>query len=339
MRGYTVDGTGLDSLTLTNRSDPSDPAPHEAQVDIHAVSLNYRDLMVADGRYGGVQETPILACSDFAGVVTRVGAQVRTVKEGDRVMGHPFLQWPGGTLRAEWSQHFLGGQGTDGCLVESINHPAEALVPIPPSYSMEEASCLPVAGLTAWSGLVTHGKIQAGQWVLLQGTGGVSLFGAQIAQAHGARTILLTSKSDRLREMQEQLGVEVILDYRSENWPKTVWSLTEKKGVDQVLEVAGGASLAKSVSVCATGAHIALIGVLDSGESGLQVFDCIKRQVSIRGTYMESCEELRKLARACETGGWKPVIDQVFPFEKAREAFEHLQNQGHMGKVVIRLAD
>ena len=193
MKCFTVDGTGIDQLVLTERPDNPVLGNNEVLVDTQAVALNYRDLMVADGRYGGIQSPPIIAASDMAGTVNSVGDKVEQLKAGDRVFNAPFRNWPSGKLQSHWARTFVGGNGVDGVLSEKVVFPAESLVPIPDHMNFQQASTLTIAGLTAWSALITHGKAKAGDWVLLHGTGGVSIFAAQLVQRIGARAILTTS--------------------------------------------------------------------------------------------------------------------------------------------------
>ncbi len=334
MKCYTVDGSGLDSLQLAERPAPA-VGPGDVVVDVHAVSLNYRDLLVADGRYGGPQDPPIIATSDMAGVVQAVGSEVTSLAPGDRVFNSPFRNWPAGTLRREWSRTFVGGQGIDGVLAEEVAYPADALVPIPAHLDFGEASTLTVAGLTAWAAIVTHGKATAGDWVLLHGTGGVSIFAAQIAKLLGARVILSTASEEKAAMVRDRFGVDRTINYRDDDWPRQVRKLTGGNGVDVVVEVAGGKSLQRSIDACAFGARIGLIGVLSGNEALIDVFKTLMRQVTIRGIYMESTQELQAFARAVEAGDLHPRIDRRFSFDQAREAYDYLGSRQHVGKIVI----
>lgn len=338
MKCYTVDGTGLDSLRLVERPNPGDPAPGEVLVDVRAVSLNYRDIMVADGRYSGKQDPPIIACADMAGTVAKAGPGVTEFKPGDRVLNAPFRFWPGGTLRSEWVRTFGGGAGVDGVLAEQIVYPAVSLVKVPEHFTgFAEGSTLTIAGLTAWAAVVTHGKAQPGEWVLVHGTGGVSIFAAQIAKKLGARVILSTSSEKKAEFVRETFGVDATIDYDDDDWPKQVRKIAGGRGADVVVEVAGGPSFPKSLQACAMNGRVALIGVLSGAECQLNVMHIFMRQITVRGILMESTDELRKLARALEAWKVHPHVDRVFPFGQAREAYEHLQSKQHIGKVVIEV--
>ena len=338
MKCYVTDGSGLGGVTLEERAGPGEPGEGQVVVDVRAVALNYRDLLVAEGRYGGDGSKQIVACSDMAGVVAAVGEGVDEFKKGDRVLNAPFRFWPAGRLRADWVRTFVGGAGVDGVLAERVSYPAASLVKVPEHLSFEEGSTLPIAGLTAWAAVITHGRATAGDWVLLHGTGGVSIFGAQIAKAVGARVIMTTS-SGRKGEMVKRLfGVDHVIDYREDDWPTLARKHTGGQGVDVVVEVAGGASVRRSIQACGYGARVGVIGVLDGSLCRFDVFDLIKHQVTLRGILMESAQELRDLARAVQAAEIRPHIDRVFPFNEAQDAYRYLRSQEHIGKVVIKVA-
>lgn len=335
MRCYTVDGTGVEGLQLGER-EVANPGPGEVLVHVRAVSLNYRDLLVAKGRYGGESDAGIVPCSDFAGTVVATGPGVRDFAVGDRVLNHPFRAWPGGPLSPSAARTFVGGAGVDGVLCEQVVYPAAALVRVPPLLDFAEAATLSVAGLTAWAAVVTHGRARPGDWVLVQGTGGVSVFAAQLAHANGARVVLTTSSDAKQEWARDHLGVEATLDYTDDDWAQQVVEVTGG-GADVVVEVAGGDSLKQSVRAAALGGRVAVIGVLGGARSEVKVFDLISRTVELRGIFMESAHELRSLARAVETHDLRPVVDRRFPFEDAADAYRHLASGKHRGKVVIEL--
>jgi NADPH:quinone reductase-like Zn-dependent oxidoreductase len=334
---YTTNSQGIDGLHLVERPNPDSPGPDEVLVDVKAVSLNYRDLLVAEGKYGNEKYDPFIAASDMAGCVASVGANVTEFMPGDRVLNATFRFWPAGQLRSSWARTLVGGSGNDGVLAERIIYPAASLVRVPEHMTYEEGSTLTIAGLTAWAGMVTHGKTKPGEWVLLHGTGGVSIFAAQIAQILGARTILSTSSPEKGRLVKQELGVSEVIDYRDEGWPHLVKELTDGKGVDVVVDTSGGDTLSRTIKCCGYGARVGVIGVLDGYESSISIIDMILHQISVRGIYVESTEELRLFAQAMEVSRVHPYIDKVFPFEQARDAYEYLRSQQHIGKVVIRM--
>jgi NADPH:quinone reductase-like Zn-dependent oxidoreductase len=337
MKCYTVNGRGLDGLVLQNIDEPAAPGSRDVLVEVHAVALNFRDLLVAKGAYGGTSEQPIIAGSDMAGVVLAVGSEVNEFKVGDRVLNAPFRFWPGGALQEEWTRTFIGGAGVDGILAEQILYPAESLVKMPTHMSFAEAATLTIAGLTAWAGVVTHGRTQLGEWVLLQGTGGVAIFGAQIAKALGARTIISTKSDAKAALVKSRLGVNETVNYMDEDWPDQVRKLTQGKGVDVILEVTGGKSLGQSLQAFAYGGRMAVIGILDSSTSTINVIDILRKQITIRGILMESTQELRRFVNACDAIKLQPWVDRIFPFNEARQAYAYLQSQQHLGKVVIHV--
>ena len=339
IRCYTTNGNGLSELRLEHRPGSLSLDSNQVRVAVHAVSLNYRDLLVARGAYGGPQNPPIIVASDMAGGVLEVGSEVESVKVGERVINAPVPAWPDGRLQRTWSRSFVGGQGTDGVLAEEVIYPASGLVSAPHNTSHEQAATLVVAGLTAWAALVTHGAAGPGQWALIHGTGGVAIFAAQLAAMLGVHVIQTTSNPEKARRLKETFGVAETLDYRDECWPDQVREITSGRGVDVVVELAGGSSLARSVEACNYGARVGVIGVLDGLESSLNVFSLIMRQISLRGIYMESVAELDRFARAVEAGKLTPVIDRVFEFKDAQAAYAHLESQQHFGKVVIRVCD
>ncbi len=338
MKCYTVNGEGIDHLRCEDRDDPSPPGLGEALVGVGAVSLNYRDLMVADGRYSGRMDRRIVACSDMAGVVLAVGRGVEGIEPGDRVLNAPFRRWPAGLLRSDWARTFVGGGGVDGVLAEKVVYPAESLVKVPAHLSMQEGSTLTIAGLTAWAALVTHGQTKPGEWVLLHGTGGVSLWAAQIAKTLGARVILSSSSSDKAKQVKERLGIDHTIDYRDPEWPGQVRELTGGYGADVVVEVGGGAMVGQSIEACAYGGRVGVIGVLGGAQATISAVKMIAHQVTVRGIFMESAAQLRAFAGAVESSGMRPWVDRVFPFEEVARAYGHLFSGDHMGKVVIDLS-
>lgn len=336
MLSYFVAGTGLDSLAMREARDPK-PGPNEVLVGVRAVSLNYRDLMVAEGRYGKPLVEPMVPCSDAAGVVLAVGDEVSTLEPGDRVLNAPFRYWPAGALRREYVEGFLGGGGVHGVLAEKVTLPAAALVRMPTHLTFAEASTLTIAGLTAWSALVPFGGTRPGDWVLAHGTGGVAIYAAQLAQLLGARMILTTSSEEKAGMVRERFGVDATVDYRDEHWPERVRQITGGHGADVIVETAGGETAARSLFAAAFAGRVAIIGVLDGTQAPFDVIRILARQLRIGGIYMDSTQELEALARAMSAAKMKPVIDRIFPFEDAQGAYVHLSQQRHIGKVVIQV--
>jgi len=337
MKYYLVDGKGIDAIQLVEKPSPADLNDFDVLVDVQAWSLNYRDLMVAKGLYQYKNQNipPFIPLSDMAGIVKKVGKNVTDLKPGDRVLNSPFRHYPAGKLRSSWARTFVGGVGVDGVLAEQVIYPADSLVKIPEHLDFKEAATFPIAGLTAWAAVVTHGKTLPGEWVLLHGTGGVSIFAAQIAKAIGAKTIMTTSSTEKADFVKKTFGVSATVNYREPNWADQVKDITRGNGVDVVVDVAGGDVLAQSLRICNYGARVAVIGILSGTESNLHIRDLLYHQVQIRGILMESTEELRALMHAVDVIKLKPAIDKVFPFLQAKDAYHHLESQKHIGKVII----
>lgn len=334
MRTYELQATGnLDGLKLVDRPEPR-PAHGQIVVRVRAASLNYRDLIVMLGAYGKVS-LPLVPLSDGAGEVVAVGEGVTRWQSGDRIAGTFFPDWLAGPVSAESTKAALGGGSTNGMLSEFVTLSEHGAVRVPEHLSFEEAATLPCAALTAWNALVEQGRVKAGETIVLLGTGGVSIFGLQIAKLHGARTII-TSSSDEKLARAVALGADATINYRTtSDWEKKVVELTGGHGADHVLEVGGAGTFAKSLRATRIGGHVALIGVLAGVASELRVTDILMKSLRVNGIYVGNREMFESLNRAVTQHQLKPVIDRVFPFTEARAAYEHLQSGKHFGKVVI----
>lgn len=334
MKAYELQATGsLDGLRLVDRPEAK-PAHGQIVVRVRAASLNYRDLIVMQGAYGRVS-LPLVPLSDGAGDVVAVGGGVVRWQPGDRVAGTFFPEWLAGPVLAETTKAALGGGSTDGMLAEFVTLSQHGAVRVPEHLSYEEAATLPCAAVTAWNALVEQGGVKAGETVVLLGTGGVSLFGLQIAKQHGARTII-TSSSDEKLARAVALGADATINYRTTpDWEKQVLELTGGHGADHVLEVGGAGTFAKSLRATRVGGHVALIGVLAGVASELRVTDILMKSLRVHGIYVGSRAMFESLNRAVTQHQLKPVVDRVFPFAEARAAYEHLHSGKHFGKVVI----
>jgi len=328
---------GPEGLELVDRSPPR-PGDGEVVVRIRAASLNYRDLIVIRGQYERNPQTGRVPLSDGAGEVISVGSGVTRFKIGDRVAGCFCQGWPSGRFRAEMHRTALGGS-IDGVLVEEAKFREEGLVHLPVGYSFEEGATLPCAAVTAWQSLITRGQLVPGETVLLLGTGGVSIFALQIAKAAGAR-VIITSSSDEKLERARKLGADAVINYKTTpDWGKAAASLAGGEGVDHVVEVGGAGTFLQSVRACRFGGKIGLIGILSGREAASEIFPIVTKGAAIFGIYVGSREMFEALNRALEQAKIRPVIDKVFPFEAAREAYEHMASGSHLGKVVIRVGD
>ncbi|KAB2976908.1 NAD(P)-dependent alcohol dehydrogenase [Streptomyces sp. SS1-1] len=337
MRAWQLDDFGLKNLRLADRPTPR---PQEGQilVKVSAVSLNYRDKAIVDGVYDP-EKMPkgLIPVNDAAGVVAEVGPGVTEWQVGDRVLSHFYSHWlegPPGPDEPDWQ---LGGP-LDGGLAEYMILEAKSAVPAPANLTDQQAATLPIAALTAWFALVEYGRLRPGQSVLVQGTGGVSLFAVQFATALGARVIATSSSDDKLRRAAA-LGAGDLVNYRTHpDWADEVLRLTDGRGVDHVVEVVAGEGLNQSVRATKAAGHIALVGFLGGQTAPLDVMPLLYSQAAIRGIAVGHRRAFVEMNRWIEKNGLEPVIDSVFAFEDARQAYERLE-EGPFGKVVIRVGD
>jgi NADPH:quinone reductase-like Zn-dependent oxidoreductase len=336
MKAYQLTGTeGAESLKLTELPEPR-PAPGQVVVRVRAASLNYRDLMVATGRYGPGVPLPLIPLSDGAGEITAVGDGVTQWKTGDRVAGTFFQNWQTGPVRREVFDSALGGS-INGMLAESVALSADGVVAIPPHLSFAEAATLPCAALTAWHALVTDGKIAAGQTVVLLGTGGVSIFALQFAKMHGARVIISSSSDEKLARAKA-LGADETINYRATpDWEKEVFRLTHKAGADHVVEVGGTDTFPRSLRAAAMGGTVSVIGGVSGFASEVALRDILGKSLLIRGIFVGSRDMFEAMNRAIALHQLQPVIDRTFPLAEAPAAYRHQAGGSHFGKIVITL--
>jgi len=306
-------------------------------VRVHAVSLNRRDLNMLDNEYGDDDAyTGGIPLSDGAGEVIAVGQGVSRFAVGDRVAGIFFERWIEGPPTPDALLSDRGGNA-GGMLSEVIVSHENGLVRIPPHLSYEEAATLPCAALTAWVGLFKRGRLQAGQFVLLEGTGGVSLFGLIFSAAAGARPIITSSRDDKL-ERAASLGAVGTVNYRKNpEWQQQVRELTSGHGVDQVLDVGGRDTLPRALDALAYGGHIALIGGLSGYGSDLPTDSLMWINATASGVYVGSREDFEAMNTFISQHQVRPLIDRVFDFDRAPEAFEYMREGDFMGKIVIRI--
>src|SRR5271156_2507548 len=335
MKVFELRGFSLDQLALTERPTP-EPGAGEVLVRLRAVSLNYRDLLVVQGKYNPRMKLPRVPVSDGAGEVAVVGEGVTAWKAGDRVV-IPFMPgWREGPLSAAAVATALGGD-VDGLLRELAVIPASALLPMPPHLSFEQAATLPCAGVTAWNGLFVAGNLQPGQTLLLQGTGGVSLFGLQFGKLAGATIILISSSDDKLKRARA-MGAHHTINYRTEpEWAKRVLEITNGRGVDLTLEVGGAGTLPKTLRATGYAGHVSLIGVLSGIAGEIQIGHILHKALTVRGIYVGSRTMFKAMNDAITQHRLEPVIDRVFSFDESPDAFRHLESAQHFGKIVIRM--
>jgi len=333
LKQWQISAFGLDSLALIEK-DMAQPGPGQVHVRIHAISLNYRDLMVVQGSYNPHLAMPRVPCSDGAGEVVAVGAGVTQWKPGDRVMGIFMQNWQEGRPTAAKAKGALGGD-IDGMLATEIVLPASGLMRIPEHLSYEEAATLPCAAVTAWNALFKAADIRPGDTVLIEGTGGVSIFALQFAKMAGAR-VLGTSSSDEKLERAKSMGLDEGLNYRNNpDWEKWALQQTGGEGVDLVVEVGGSETLPRAIKAARPWGTVAQIGVLSGATEAVDVRPILSRQIRIHGVYVGSRADFEAMNKAISQARLKPVIDSVFPFSDAPAALRHMEGAGHFGKIVI----
>jgi NADPH:quinone reductase-like Zn-dependent oxidoreductase len=334
VKAWQLSGFGRENLICVDVPNPK-PGPSEVLIRVSAVSLNYRDKLLVEGLYNPDLIFPITQVADTVGEVVEAGSDVTRVAVGDRVLTQYATKWIDGDPIGDETVHTLGNT-IPGGLAEYLAVSENAVVKCPIYVTDEEASTLPVASLTAWFSLIESGKLSSGQTIVLQGTGGVSLFGLQIATAFGA-TSLITSSSDEKLERVKALGAHAGINYaRTPEWEKEVLAHTQMRGADHVLDVAGGKSLARSLASLKAGGRISVIGVLDGFVSEIPIFALLNKQVTIRGVVTGPRRVFDKMNQELEKIQIHPVIDTVYPFTDALAAYDHLY-RGAFGKIVIRV--
>ena len=333
MRAYEIvsDG-GIDALALNERQSP-EPGWGEILIELRASSINYRDLSTIEDPAPRGIAYPRIPNSDGAGEVIEVGPGVTRFKAGDRVAGCFFQDWSDGGISATVMASALGGP-IDGILAQRFLLHEAGAVHVPGHMSFEEAATLPCAGLTAWNCLLEQGGLKAGKTALFLGTGGVSIFGLQIAKMMGARAIL-TSSSDEKLERARSLGADELINYRqTPEWEARVLELTDGNGVDVTIETGGGGTLEKTIEATRIGGTISLIGVLTGG--AINPTAVMRKSIRLQGVYVGSRRMFEDMNAAFTHNQLHPVIDQVFEFENARAAYHAMRAAGHFGKLVVK---
>lgn len=334
IRAYRIPSgsRGPDDLRVVELPDP-DARAGQVVVRVRAASLNFRDQAIIRGDYPGVKEN-VIPLSDGAGEIVAIGEGVTRVRVGDRVAGTFFQTSTDPTA----SGSVALGAAADGVLAERVVLNEDGVVPIPDAYSYEEAACLPCAALTAWHALFRIGRpVVPGCTVLALGTGGVSTFAVQFARAAGCRVIVTSSSDEKLARMRD-LGAELTVNYRTApEWDREVLRLTEGRGADCVIEVGGVGTMQRSINALARGGKIALIGVLTGRDGSVNPYPLMFKGGSLHGVYVGDRAMFLDMNRAIGVTGITPVIDRVFPFEQASDAYKYQASGQMLGKVVIQL--
>jgi NADPH:quinone reductase-like Zn-dependent oxidoreductase len=314
--------------------EPPKPKPGEVLVRVRASSINAHDDFVVRGLIPAANNRVPL--SDGAGEIAECGEGVTELKVGDAVVSAFWPHWLSGEVTAA-TRRDIPGELIDGYAREYACMPAHAFIRAPKGYSHAQAATLPCAGVTAWRGLVTQGKVKPGDTVLVMGSGAVSVFALQFAKAAGARVIATSSSDEKLARLI-QLGADEVINYkRTPNWGEKAKSLTDGRGVDHVIEVGGPATLAQSMAACRLGGHLAMIGVLSGFAGELLIPALFSAQIRVSGISVGSRVDLEDMIRAIEVNSLQPVIDRTFRLEQLTAAFQYYQTQSHFGKVSIEI--
>jgi NADPH:quinone reductase-like Zn-dependent oxidoreductase len=336
MKAWQLQAFGRENLVLNDVPQP-EPGPGEALVRISSVSLNYRDKLLYDGNYNPHLEFPITQVADAVGEIVALGPDTTRFKVGDRVVTNYCTRWIDGEPTDKETLYSLGNV-MPGALAEYLVLTEQALSLAPSYLTNDEAAALPCAALTAWYSLVEKGGLTAEQTILIQGTGGVSLFGLQIASALGAK-VIVTSSSDEKLERAKALGAKHTINYsRTPDWEKEALNLTNKQGVDHILEVVGGPNLARSIQALKPEGQISIIGIIDGFDATIPLFGLIQKNGILRGISVGPRRALEDMLRKFDEIKLHPVIDSVYSFADARKAFDRLE-QGAFGKIVIRVRE
>ncbi|MGI9494087.1 MAG: zinc-dependent alcohol dehydrogenase family protein [Geminicoccaceae bacterium] len=335
MKAMRLEGAwGLDNLREVELPDPK-PEPDEVLIKMEAVSINPRDKILIEGGYGRMAGSlPLIPLCDGAGRVVELGPSVQHAAAGDLVCPAYSRTWLHGTSGEHTHDGAHGGM-IDGTMCELMAVPAEAVVKAPDHMDAPAAATLPCAAVTAWNAVVEEGEVRAGHTVLLQGTGGVSLFALQFAKMLGAETILISSSDEKL-ERAKTLGADHLINYRSESdWHKKTRDITEGRGVDHIVDIGGAGTLDRSIAAVRPSGRISLIGVLGGAVSEVQLGRVVTRHVRLQGVTVGSCAMFRRMVRAMKLHRMQPALDERrFAFGDLRAALERLPRGEHFGKIV-----
>ena len=322
---------GLENLKIHD-VEPEELEADQIMVRVKASSLNYHDYLVAMGMIP--TDDGRIPMSDGAGEVLEVGSKVQDFQAGDHVVSLFCPNWYKGEPEP-FNLSGIPGDNKDGFAAEVVVKPASAFTKIPQGFSFSEAATLPCAALTAWRALMSKARIKPGDWVLTQGTGGVSIFALQFAKAAGARVIATSSSAEKLSKLTE-LGADYVINYKDEpKWSKKAKEITGGRGVDEVVEIGGAGTFEQSLRACRLGGHISLIGVLAGFSGEVSIAQMFSQNIAIDGITVGSKQEQEDMIRSIEANQIRPVISDSFALEGIGDAFSHQAAQKHFGKIVL----
>jgi NADPH:quinone reductase-like Zn-dependent oxidoreductase len=336
MKVFQVEGGwSRENVRIGERPDPQ-PEPGQVRLRMLVSALNYRDLLVPQRGYGSrMKELPLIMLSDGVGVIDAIGDGVTRFKQGDRVCPLFFQSWISGDANEKRLSLSLESE-MDGTMTEFMVLSEQGVAHAPTFLSDPEAASLPTAGVTAWSALVTEGRVKPGQVVLVQGTGGVSLFALQFAKLLGA-FVIATSSSDEKLERARALGADECINYRTTpEWGRRAREMAGGEGVDHIVEVGGQGTLPQSLRAIRSGGTISMIGVLSGGVMDTRLGPIVTRHVRLQGITVGSRDDFEAMARAMAQHQLHPAIDRVFAFEALHQALDHLESGQHFGKICIQ---
>jgi NADPH:quinone reductase-like Zn-dependent oxidoreductase len=326
-------GGGYDKVVL-GKCEASAPNAGEITVRLHANSLNYHDFAVVSGMWGPVE--PRIPMADGAGEVIAVGAGVNEFAVGDSVVSTFFPTWQSGEPLVEGFAT-VPGDGVDGYARETVTASVNAFTLAPKGWSHAEASTLTTAALTAWRALMSDDHLKPGDTVLVQGTGGVSIFALQFAKIAGA-TVIATSSSDEKLERLRAMGADHVINYRThQNWGELAREMTGGRGVDHVIEVGGPATLEQSMNATRVGGHVSVIGILTGLGGEINIVTVLIKQLWLQGVLVGNRSQQQDMVKAIDATGMKPVIDKCFPLEDIVGAFRYQETNRHFGKICLEM--
>ena len=326
-------GGGYDKVTVTTREAIA-PNAGEITVRLHANSLNYHDFAVVSGMWG--PKEPRIPMADGAGVVTAVGQGVTEFSVGDHVVSTFFPTWLSGEPNVEGFAT-TPGDGVDGYARETVTASVNAFTLAPKGWSHVESATLTTAALTAWRALMSDDALKPGDTVLVQGTGGVSIFALQFAKMAGAN-VIATSSSDEKLDRLKSLGADHLINYRKHtNWGEIAREMTSGRGVDHIVEVGGPATLEQSMQAARVGAHISIIGILTGLGGEVSIVTALIKQLRMQGLIVGNRTQQQDMVKAIDTNNMRPIVDRTFPLENIVEAFQYQETNKHFGKICLEI--